>query len=132
MRLSGRLPRSQSIATAATVLALSLFGSSVEGEAATVVHKVGAVTRHPSEFIGQKVVLEGYALAIEPGYVLLSDEATGKIGAHDLPVTGSGADAMQLTQKYLIEGILLDRGLTPNNGSPYHLELTTAPVEAGH
>ena len=73
---------------------------------------------------------QAYVLAREPGYVLFSDEATGKIGVHDLPVNGPGAEAMLPARKYVIEVVFLDHGLTASNGSPLHLELTTAPAEA--
>ena len=113
---------------AASVLAIVLGVHA--GAAAGVVHKVGAVTWHAAKFVGKDVVLEGYVLARGPGYVLFSDEATGKITVHDLPVSGPGVDTMGMAKKYVIEGVFLDRGLAAGNGSPYHLELTTAPNEA--
>ena len=47
-----------------------------------------------------------------------------------IPATGPGADTMQTKTKYVIEGVHLDHGLSANNGSLYHLELTTPPSEA--
>jgi hypothetical protein len=94
------------------------------------VHKVGEVTRHPRKFIDQGVVLTGYVLARESDYVLFSDEPTGRVSAHDLPVTGAGFDRMKPMKKYRIEGIFRDHGLKANNGSDYHLELTAEPGEA--
>jgi hypothetical protein len=92
--------------------------------------KVGAVTRHAAKFIGRDVVLKGYVLAKEPRYILFSDEPNGKTSAYDLPVSGEGAETMQPTKRYVIEGMFLDRGLVAANGSAYHLELTAAPFEA--
>jgi hypothetical protein len=120
-----------SISVTALVAAITLmmgFGTRPVA-AAGPIHKVGAVTRHAAKFIGQTVVLEGYVLATEGGYILFSDEPTGKISVHDLPVTGAGADALQPLKKYLIEGTFLDHGLTASNGSIYHLELGTPPTE---
>lgn len=92
--------------------------------------KVGAVTRHADRFAGQHVLLSGYLLAREPGYILFSDEARGRISPYDLPVTGAGIDQMVPLKRYLIEGEVLDHGLAAGNGNPYHLELGTAPREA--
>ena len=128
MRPSGKATRLHGIAAGAAVLTVAL--GSQAGGAANAVHKVGAVTWHASKFGGKDVVLEGYVLAKGPGYVLFSDEATGKITAHDLPVTGPGADTMQTKTKYVIEGVFLDQGLYASNGSLYHLELPTPPSEA--
>ena len=128
MRPSGEPTRLQAIAVRAAVLVVAL--GSQAGGAANAVHKVGAVTWHAAKFVGKDVVLEGYVLAKEPGYVLFSDEATGKITAHDLPVAGPGADTMQMAKRYVIEGIFLDHGLIASNGSPYHLELTALPAAA--
>jgi len=71
-------------------------------------------------------------LSVENGYVLFSDEPTGKVSAHDLPVTGPGIDAMQLSGKYQIEGVFLDHGLAAANGSPYHFELSAPPAALDH
>jgi hypothetical protein len=128
MRPSGEPTRLHAIAAGDAVLVVAL--GSQAGGAANAVHKVGAVTWHAAKFVGKDVVLEGYVLAKEPGYVLFSDEATGKITAHDLPVAGTGADTMQTKTKYVIEGIFLDHGLSASNGSPYHLELTDLPAAA--
>ena len=99
--------------------------------AAPVVHKVGAVTRHASTFIGQDLVLSGYFLAREDGYILFSDEAGGRISRYDLPVTGVGIDQIAPRTRYLIEGKFLDQGLTASNGNPDHLELAKPPQVAG-
>jgi hypothetical protein len=119
---------------AMTVLALALVtgpGSDrVLAADRAAVHKIGAVTRHARQYVGQKVTLTGYLLARETGYVLFSDEPTGKISAHDLPVSGVGLDQLQPMMKYVIEGTFLDHGLQANNGNLYHLELTASPVEA--
>jgi hypothetical protein len=93
------------------------------------VHKVGAVTRHAGKFVGQHVLLSGYPLAREQGYILFSDEPRGRISRYDLPVVGAGVDKMRRTKRYLIEGEFLDHGLTASNGSRYHLELSAPPRE---
>ncbi len=96
--------------------------------ATPAIHKVGAVTRHAASFVGQDVVLRGYVLAREPGYILFSDESRGAISRYDLPVVGDGADQMALKTKYLIEGKFVDGGLTTVNSSRYHLELSKPPT----
>ena len=120
--------------TAMAVLALAVVGvlDSDGGFAANraAVHKIGAVTWHARQYVGQKVTLTGYLLAREAGYVLFSDEPTGNISAHDLPVSGLGLDQLQPMIKYVIEGTFLDHGLQANNGSLYHLELTASPIKA--
>ena len=128
MKFSGKMLPLLAIA-ASTALAAVVLGSQA-GQAAITIHKVGAVTWHPAKFVGTDLVLEGYVLASEPGYVLFSDEATGKISAHDLPVSGPGVTTMQTMKKYTIEGLFLDHGLKASNGSPYHLELSAAPSES--
>jgi hypothetical protein len=97
---------------------------------ASLVHKVGQVTRHARQFVDQDVMLIGYVLAREKDYVLFSDEPRGKISVHDLPVSGEALDQLQPMTKYLIEGKFLDHGLEASNGSRYHLELTAAPRAA--
>jgi hypothetical protein len=88
---------------------------------------VGSVTWHQKNFIGKQVFLVGYVLKKEKDYVIFSDEATGSITAHDLPVTGAGTSNLALKQKYTFKGIFLDKGLVASNGSIYHLELSEAP-----
>ena len=116
------------------VCAVSIIGCLVNEHvlAANVAtaRKVGAVTWHASQYVGQTVKLVGYLVAREPGYVLFSDEPTGKISTHDLPVSGVGVDTFQPMRKYIIEGILLDHGLQARNGNHYHLELAAPPVQA--
>ena len=89
--------------------------------------KVGAVTRHAERFVGQHVLLSGYLLARDAGYILFSDEPRGKISRYDLPVAGAGIDQMMPTKRYLIEGEFLDRGLAASNGNRYQLELSAPP-----
>ncbi len=98
---------------------------------APAVHKVGAVTRHAARFVGQDVVMRGYLLARENGYVLFSDEPGGRIGRYDLPVAGAGIEQIVPGKPTLIEGTFLDHGLTATNGNPDHLELTKPPQPAG-
>jgi hypothetical protein len=94
-----------------------------------VVYKVGQVTWHAQRFIDQEVVLSGYLLTREKGYVIVSDEPSGRISAHDLPVIGPGLDQMQPMKRYLMEGKFLDHGLLASNGNRYHLELAAAPEQ---
>ncbi len=122
-----RAGRLATIALAAGVAA-SLSAPARAGDPAPL--KVGAVTRHADGFVGQHVVLRGYLLAREPGYILFSDEARGRISRYDLPVTGAGIERMAPMRKYVIEGEFLDHGLAAGNGSPYHLELSAPPREA--
>ncbi len=120
--------RSQLLALFAAVASLAAIHVA---EAATVVHKVGAVTRHAAKFIGQDVVMRGYLLARRNGYILFSDEPGGRIGRYDLPVSGTGIDQIQPGKRTIIEGTFLDHGLAASNGNPDHLELTVPPQLAG-
>jgi hypothetical protein len=90
-------------------------------------HTVGEVTRHALQFVGQNVLLKGYLLKKESGYIIFSDEPTGSISSYDLPVTGASIDLIQPKKLYLIEGTFLDHGLISSNGNKFHLKLTTAP-----
>src|SRR5579872_1676120 len=92
------------------------------------VHKVGAITWHAKAYAAQTLTIKGYVLAQEAGYLLFSDEPTGAISAHDLPVTGSGTDQLPLEGKFLLTGRFILGGLKASNGNPYHLELTAPPV----
>ena len=74
--------------------------------------------------------LRGYVLAIEPGLVLFSDEPTGAVSAHDLPIEGPGADRLVLHKRYLLTGTLTSDAVPAANGSRVHLQLTTEPVAA--
>lgn len=111
-----------------SLLTVSLcIGLSVTSAAgAEIVHKVGKVTWHALTYQGQSVALVGYVLASRDGYVFVSDEPTGAISAHDLPVTGAGYDKMEPRQKYLLHGTFM-KGVKYGNGSRYHLELTSPP-----
>ena len=91
-------------------------------------YTVGEVTRHAQSFVGQTVLIRGYLLQKENGYVIFSDEATGSISSFDLPVTGQGFDLMQANQAYLLQGVFLGQGLTASNGNAYHLELSSPPT----
>ncbi len=89
---------------------------------------VGSVTRHAGQFVGQTVLLRGYLLKREAGYIIFSDEATGSISSFDLPITGQGIDLIQPNQAYLVQGIFLGQGLVASNGNAYHLELSVPPT----
>ena len=113
------------------LLALAILVAAATGEsAAGTVHKVGAVTWHPKRYVGRVVDLVGYPLARNRGYALFSDEARGKISAHDLPVVGKGVAGLRTHMRYRIRGKFVRGGLHASNGNPYHLELTAAPVPA--
>lgn len=99
--------------------------------AAGVVHSVGSVTWHPKAYIGKTVDLRGYVLAIDGILVLFSDEATGAVSAHDLPVAGPGADLLVLRKHYLLTGVFIKDASPAANGSPYHLQLTAPPTAIG-
>ena len=115
------------------MLAMSFVQQIGIADAATpIIYKVGAITWHAAKYSSQVVTVSGYVLAKDAGYVLFSDEPTGKISSHDLPVIGPGIDQMQLTKKYVLTGHFLAGGLHARNGNSYHLELSDAPLEAGH
>ena len=67
-------------------------------------------------------------LAIQPGLVLFSDEATGAVSAHDLPIEGPGADQLVLRKRYVLTGILTRDSAPAANGSRVHLQLTAEPA----
>ena len=92
-----------------------------------LIHSVGAVTRNAGQYVGQTVLLQGYLLQKESGYIIFSDEPTGSVSGYDLPVTGQGIDLIRPKQAYLVEGTFLDHGLVASNGSIYHLELSSSP-----
>lgn len=101
--------------------------SVVSTEKSLAVHSVGEITRHAKPFIGQKLLIKGYLLKKEKGYIIFSDEPTGAISTFDLPVNGEGNDLIKPNQAYFIEGIFLDRGLVSSNGNSYHFELSASP-----
>ena len=115
----------------AAIAALPLLVSVIAAMSAEAAKplKIGQVTRHPENFIGTKVTLAGYVLAVESAYVYFSDEVSGKIGLHDLAVTGAETPVLIAHHKYVISGTFLDSGFAPDNGSRYHLELSTFPRE---
>jgi hypothetical protein len=128
--MSGRNPLlGRALAAVIFGLVVALAGPAAAANA-PVMHKVGAVTWHARKFVGQELVLTGYLLVREKDYILFSDEPSGKVSSHDLPVTGPGLDQMQPLKKYVIAGRFLDHGLAASNGSRYHLELTAPPEEA--
>ncbi|HEX9503670.1 MAG TPA: hypothetical protein VF974_05110 [Patescibacteria group bacterium] len=92
-------------------------------------HTVGQVTWHAGGFINQRVRVRGYLLKTEKGYILFSDESSGPITLHDLPVTGVGIENMKTKLKYELVGTFLDHGLTASNKSPNHLELETPSTQ---
>jgi hypothetical protein len=111
---------------AAPALATTALAAATQSE----VYKIGQVTWHAKRFVDHDLVVSGYLLKRESGYVIVSDEARGGISVHDLPVSGPGADQMQMTKRYVMKGKFLDHGLSASNGSPYHLELAAPPEEA--
>ena len=93
-----------------------------------VVYKVGKVTWHAKRFEGKRLAIQGYLLVPGKDYVLFSDEASGAIGPHDLPVTGPGIIDMKPNVKYLLVGTFIKGGLVASNGNPDHFELSTPPT----
>lgn len=92
------------------------------------IYTVGEITRHTGQFVGQTVLIKGYLIKKEPGYIIFSDEPTGLISSYDLPITGQNIDLLQSNHLYSVEGTFLDHGLVSSNGNKFHLELTTAPI----
>lgn len=90
---------------------------------------IGKVTRHAAKFVGKPVTLVGYPLELPPATVYFSDEATGKIGLHDLAVTGPGLDAVLLGHKYILTGDFKATDAAASNGSKTVLELSQPPAE---
>lgn len=115
----------------ALAVAAAITAAALPATAAPAIHSVGSITRHAKKFIGKDVVMHGYLLARRKGYILFSDEPSGRIGRYDLPVTGTGIDAILPHTRYVISGRFLDHGLTASNGNPDHLELTSPPQPAG-
>ena len=95
-------------------------------------HTVGQITWHAKPFVNQKIRIQGYLIRSEKNYILFSDESSGPITLHDLPVVGTGVETIQPGKKYILEGIFLDTGLQASNGNPDHLELTTLPQQVGN
>ena len=90
---------------------------------------IGTVTWHAAKFLGKSLVLTGYVLARGPGYLLFSDEPSGSVSRHDLPVEGAGIDSLEPKTKYVITGRFV-AGSIGANGNPDHFELsqTLAPA----
>lgn len=95
---------------------------------AAKIHSVGSVTWHLKGYVGKTVELRGYVLAIQPGLVLFSDEPTGAISAHDLPIEGPGTDQLVLHRRYVLTGTLTRDPVLAANGSRVHLQLVSDPV----
>ncbi|MDR3471287.1 MAG: hypothetical protein P4M09_06315 [Devosia sp.] len=114
------------IALAACLAALLVSSPALAAQ--PVAHKVGAITWHAARYVSETLTIVGYVLARDAGYVLFSDEPTGAISAHDLPVTGPGIEQLQQGKKYVLVGRFLAGGLKAGNGNTYHLELSAPPV----
>jgi hypothetical protein len=122
--------RSNPLAAAVLLLCVGGFSAPAIASATTVpptVHKVGAVTWNAKKYLSKLISVRGYVLALGDGYLLFSDEATGAISSHDLPVTGAGIETMVLKGKYTLVGNFVAGGLKASNGNPNHLELTAPP-----
>ena len=96
------------------------------------IHSVGAVTWHATRYAGKVVEMKGYLLRRHKGYVLFSDEPSGGVSSHDLPVTGAGIDTIKPRWEYLITGRFVKGGLKAANHTPYHLELLGLPKVIRH
>lgn len=108
-------------------MVLALLALSAEPAVAAAVHSVGSVTWHPKGFIGRTVEMRAYVLAVEDGVILLSDEPNGPVSAHDLPVSGVGADQLVLGRRYVVTGTFVKDARPAPTGSSYHLELSVPP-----
>ena len=97
--------------------------SAVSADQKLPLHTIGQVTRHAKDFVGQKVRVEGYLIKKEKGYLIFSDESKGAISSFDLPVTGSGLEAVKSGQKYILEGQFIKSSLSSSNKNLHHLKL---------
>ncbi len=84
---------------------------------------IGQLTWHSAGYVGKEVSLVGYLRKQENGYAIFSDEVSGAISAHDLPVIGAGISYAKVGTKYILDGTFLGHGLTSINKNPNHLEL---------
>lgn len=130
MRVTAQLQAGALAAAVILGVALAATPPAEAADASAQVHSVGDITFHPKSYVGKHVVMRGYLLKQEAGYVLVSDESSGKIGPRDLPVSGTGIDTLKPGQLFVIEGEFLDHGLKASNGNRYHLELTAPPKPA--
>lgn len=110
-----------------TLLSLHPALAAALPQPSSAAQSVGSVTWHAPSYIGKTVALRGYVLSIANGDVLFSDEATGAVSAHDLPVEGPGAELLKLKGHYLLTGVFVRENRRHSNGSRYHLQLTTTP-----
>lgn len=104
------------------------YAPTITPTSTTKPNTIGSVSRHPANFVNKTVHISGYVLKKYATYAIFSDEVNGTIGYYDLPVSGSGIKNVQLKQKYILDGVLKDSGLTASNKNPYHLELTSPPT----
>ena len=125
------ITRARTLTLVAITMTLSPLLASAEA-ATPAIQKVGAITWHAAKYASKFITVSGYVLAKDADYVLFSDEPTGKISSHDLPVTGPGVEQLQLTKKYVLTGQFVAGGLHASNGSAYHLELAATPQALDH
>ena len=92
------------------------------------VTSIGSVTRHAANYLGKRVLVEGFLLKADSGSTIVSDEQTGMIGVNDLPVIGSGFDSITPGVRYLFEGIFVKGSVTGSSTkNSNHLELIRVP-----
>ncbi len=91
--------------------------------------KIGKVTRHATKFLDSPVTLVGYPLELPPATVYFSDKAAGRIGPHDLAVTGAGLETLEMGHKYTLQGQFKKAAEAASNGSSLVLELSAPPIE---
>ncbi len=91
--------------------------------------RVGDVSRHPLQFVGKSVTVNGYSLKSEGDYVIISDEATGIPGYYDMPVFGTGISVVMPKKLYAFTGMFVGDTQKTGKRSPYHLELSQPPTE---
>lgn len=89
----------------------------------TIPFAVGYTERHPQLTLNKLVLMQGYMLKAENGYVYFSDEKTGPVGPGDLPVAGAEITSLVTNHLYTLSGTLVEGGLAASNGNKYHFEL---------
>ncbi len=90
-------------------------------------YTVGKVTWHAKNFVSKHIRVKGYLIKKETGYLIFSDESSGKLTSHDLPVIGKGIEIVKPAKKYILEGTFVYQGLNASNHNPYHLKLSRSP-----
>lgn len=123
-----RKPELSSPLSAQTSLKQASSSPTAIKSAGLPLYRVGQITRHAKNFLGQHLRLEGYLLQKEVGYVIFSDEAKGPVGFYDLPVVGVQTATIQPGTKYILEGVFSQSRLLTINHNPYSLKLSNIAI----